>query len=216
MNAAQMLLLQNKSWVQEKLSLDPEYFTRFATGQQPEFLWLGCSDSRLAVNDLTATGAGEIFVHRNVANLFVESDTNAQAVLQYAVETLQVRHVIVCGHYGCGGVRAAIEGARGEAAPIDGALGTWLANIRSLVGARRGELEKLSADQRWDRVVELNTIAQVEQLRLTAVIQRAWARGAGPSLHAWVYRVGSGVLSELLAVEAEAGRLATVASLRVP
>lgn len=202
MNAAQMLLLQNKSWVQEKLSLDPEYFARFATGQQPEFLWLGCSDSRLAVNDLTATGAGEIFVHRNVANLFVETDTNVQAVLQFAVEALKVRHVIVCGHYGCGGVRAAIDGARGEAPDPGGALGSWLAAIRSLYHERRGELEGLSPEQRWDRVVELNTIAQVERLRGTAVIQRAWAGGGGPSLHAWVYRVGSGVLSELAVIEA--------------
>lgn len=192
MNSAQMLLLQNKSWVQEKLSLDPEYFERFATGQEPKFLWLGCSDSRLAVNDLTATGAGEIFIHRNVANLFVAGDVNAEAVLQYAVDALKVRHVIVCGHYACGGVRAAIEGG------ATGALGTWLEHIRKIYVEQRDTLDLLSADERWDRVVELNTIAQVEGLRASSVVQEAWRRGEGPSLHGWVYRVSSGVLQQLV------------------
>lgn len=192
MNSAQMLLLQNKSWVQEKLSLDPDYFERFAVGQEPKFLWLGCSDSRLAVNDLTATGAGEIFIHRNVANLFVAGDVNAEAVLQYAVDALKVRHVIVCGHYACGGVRAAIEGG------ATGALGVWLEHIRKIYVEQREALDLLSADERWDRVVELNTIAQVEGLRASSVVQEAWRRGEGPSLHGWVYRVSSGVLQQLV------------------
>lgn len=192
MNSAQMLLLQNKSWVQEKLSLDPDYFERFAVGQEPKFLWLGCSDSRLAVNDLTATGAGEIFIHRNVANLFVAGDVNAEAVLQYAVDALKVRHVIVCGHYACGGVRAAIEGG------ATGALGTWLEHIRKIYVEQREALDLLSADERWDRMVELNTIAQVERLRASSVVQEAWRRGEGPSLHGWVYRVSSGVLQQLV------------------
>jgi len=207
MNSAQMLLLQNKSWVQEKLSLDPEYFARFATGQEPEFMWLGCSDSRLAVNDVTATGPGEIFIHRNVANLFVADDTNAQAVLQYAVEALKVRHVIVCGHYGCGGVRAAIEGG------ASGPLGAWLGNIVSLYAAHHDELAGLSLEDRWDRMVELNTIAQVQRLRDAPVIQSAWARGQALSLHGWVYRVGGGVLHELVAIEAPLGN---AAPLQVP
>ena len=192
MNSAQMLLLQNKSWVQEKLSLDPDYFERFAVGQEPKFLWLGCSDSRLAVNDLTATGAGEIFIHRNVANLFVAGDVNAEAVLQYAVDALKVRHVIVCGHYACGGVRAAIEGG------ATGALGTWLEHIRKIYVEQREALDILSAEERWDRMVELNTIAQVERLRASSVVQEAWRRGEGPSLHGRVYRVSSGVLQQLV------------------
>lgn len=207
MNSAQMLLLQNKSWVQEKLSLDPEYFERFAIGQEPQFMWLGCSDSRLAVNDVTATGPGEIFIHRNVANLFVADDTNAQAVLQYAVEALKVRHVIVCGHYGCGGVRAAIEGG------ASGPLGAWLANIAALYTAHHAEMAGLSLEEQWDRMVELNTIAQVQRLRDAPVIQSAWARGQGLSLHGWVYRVGSGVLHELVAIEAPLGN---AAPLQVP
>ncbi len=207
MNSAQMLLLQNKSWVQEKLSLDPEYFERFATGQEPQFMWLGCSDSRLAVNDVTATGPGEIFIHRNVANLFVADDTNAQAVLQYAVEALKVRHVIVCGHYGCGGVRAAIEGG------ASGPLGAWLANIAALYASHHGEMDGLSLEERWDRMVELNTIAQVQRLRDASVVQSAWARGQPLSLHGWVYRVGGGVLHELVAIEAPLGN---AAPLQVP
>lgn len=192
MNSAQLLLLQNKSWVQEKLSLDPEYFERFANGQAPKFLWLGCSDSRLAVNDLTATGAGEIFIHRNIANLFIPGDMNATAVLQYAVDALKVRHVIVCGHYACGGVKAAIDGG------ITGPLGTWLEHIRGIYLERRQELDRLSHDERWDRVVELNTITQVERLRDSDVVRNAWARGEGPSLHGWVYRVNGGVLQDLV------------------
>lgn len=205
-NSAQVLLLQNKSWVQEKLSLDPEYFERFATGQEPQFLWIGCSDSRLAVNDLTATGAGEIFIHRNVANLFVETDTNAQAVLQYAVDALKIRHVIVCGHYGCGGVRAAIDGGQ------TGPLGAWLRNITSLYATHSEDLGGLTAAERWDRMVELNTIAQVQRLRDTEVVQRAWARGQELSLHGWVYRVSSGILNELVAITAPAAVTAAVTS----
>jgi carbonic anhydrase len=195
MIGAHYLLLQNKSWVQEKLALNPDYFQHFAAGQQPQFLWIGCSDSRVATNEITVTSAGEMFVHRNIANLVVEDDINALSVLQYAVDSLGIRHVIVCGHYGCGGVRAAIEGG------ATGPLGVWLRNIQAVCFEHRQELDALPAEARWDRTVELNTIAQVERLARTSVIQQAWARGGGPSLHGWVYRLASGVLSELVAIE---------------
>ncbi len=198
MNPAKRLLLENKSWVQEKLSHDVEYFKRFAPAQRPEFLWIGCSDSRIPVNEITVTSAGELFIHRNVANLVVEDDINVLSVLQYAVLVLQVPHVIVCGHYGCGGVQAAMS--RETTGPLD----VWLDNIRAVADRHADELGALPDEtQRWDRLVELNIRAQVEHLARTSVIQTAWARGNGrPRLHGWVYRIDDGVLRELVMIEA--------------
>jgi carbonic anhydrase len=201
MITAKLLLLENKSWVQEKLALDPDYFQRFAATQSPEFLWIGCSDSRIPTNEITVTTAGELFVHRNIANLIVENDVNALSVVQYAVDTLKVRDVIVCGHYGCGGVRAALLGG------AEGPLGVWLRHIQAIYFEHRQELDALPDETaRWDRLVELNTIAQVRHLERTEVIQRAWARGEGPALHGWVYRLDKGVLTELVAIDPPHGR----------
>ena len=195
MITAKLLLLENKSWVQEKLALDPDYFTRFAASQQPDFLWIGCSDSRIPTNEITVTTAGELFVHRNIANLIVENDINALSALQYAVDTLTVRHVIVCGHYGCGGVRAAMGGE------VPGPLGVWLRHIQAVYYTHRQELDALPDEvARWDRLVELNVKTQIEHLQRTEVVQAAWARGQALSLHGWVYRIASGVLQELVAV----------------
>jgi carbonic anhydrase len=196
MNPAARLLLENKSWVQEKQALDPGYFQRFSMSQRPEFLWIGCSDSRIPPNEITVTSAGELFIHRNIANLVIADDLNVLSVLQYAVLVLQVPHVIICGHHGCGGVKAAMS--RETSGPLD----TWLENIRG-VGARHAdELAALPDDaQRWDRLVELNVLAQVEQLARSPVIQTAWARGAAPRLHGWVYSLEDGVLRELVTVE---------------
>ena len=193
---AKLLLLENKSWVQEKLALDPDYFQRFAQGQAPEFLWIGCSDSRIPTSEITVTTAGELFVHRNVANLVVENDINALSVLQYAVDALKVSNVVVCGHYGCGGVRAAIQGG------ADGPLGVWLRHIQAVYYEHRTELDALPDENaRWDRLVELNTVAQVHHLAATDVVQRAWARGQRLALHGWVYRLDRGVLEELIAID---------------
>ena len=201
MNQAKLLLLENKSWVQEKLSLDPAYFERFATSQQPDFLWIGCSDSRVPTNEITVTTAGELFVHRNIANQIAVDDINALSALQYAVETLKVRHVIVCGHYGCGGVRAAMGVADG--AVIHGPLGRWLEYIQAVHTRHRVEIDALPDEAaRWDRLVEFNVIAQVENLRRNEVIQAAWAREGAPSLHGWVYRMDRGTLEELVAIPA--------------
>ncbi len=197
MNPARLLLLENKSWVQEKLALDPDYFQRFVDSQQPDFLWIGCSDSRVPTNEITVTTAGELFVHRNVANQVIEGDINALSALQYAVDTLKVNYVVVCGHYGCGGVRASMGGE------VGGALGTWLRDLQALYAKHLPELERLADEvARWDRMVELNVIAQVQVLARTSVIQGAWARGRAPTLHGWVYRMGTGMLAELVALTA--------------
>jgi carbonic anhydrase len=196
MNPAERILLENKSWVQEKLSQDPGYFQRFAPGQSPEFLWIGCSDSRIPPNEITVTSAGELFIHRNIANLVIADDLNVQSVLQYAVLVLQVPHVIVCGHHGCGGVRAAMS--RETSGPLD----TWLDNIRAVGERHADELAAITDEgERWDRLVELNVRAQIEQLANSAVIRTAWARGPRPCLHGWVYGLDDGVLRELVTVE---------------
>ncbi len=193
---AKLLLLENKSWVQEKLSLDPDYFQRFAQSQSPDFLWIGCSDSRIPTNEITVTTAGELFVHRNIANLVLENDINALSVLQYAVDALKVTNVIVCGHYGCGGVRAAMLGG------ADGPLGIWLRHIQAVYFEHRRELDAIADETlRWDRFVELNTIAQVQRLARTDVVKAAWARGQKLALHGWVYRLDNGVLQELVAID---------------
>ena len=196
MTPTERILLENKSWVQERLAQDPEYFQRFAPGQRPEFLWIGCSDSRIPPNEITVTSAGELFIHRNIANLIVPGDLNVLSVLQYAVLVLQVPHVIVCGHHGCGGVRAAMS------QETSGPLDKWLDNIRGVGARHTDELAALADDaQRWDRLVELNVLAQVEHLARSPVIQTAWARGAAPRLHGWVYSLDDGVLRELVTVE---------------
>lgn len=195
MTPAERVLLQNKSWVQEKLALDPGYFQRFAPGQHPQFLWIGCSDSRIPINEITVTSAGELFIHRNIANIIGVDDLNGLSVLQYAIGVLAVQHVIVCGHYGCAGVLAAMRG------PATGPLDAWLDNIRAIQAAHREELDAIAEEgQRWDRMVELNVLAQVRQLTQAPPVQAAWASGAGLQLHGWVYRLDDGVLQELVVV----------------
>ena len=193
MNPARRLLLSNKSWAQERRAIDPEFFARLAGGQEPEFLWISCSDSRLPEAQLTATDAGELFVHRNVANLVWPDDHNVLSVIQYAIEALKVRHVIVCGHYGCGGVKAALDPGSPH-----GPLGAWLRPIRDLRDEHTETLSALPERARWDKLVELNTIAQVHRLAQTPVIQEAWTNFDCPFLHAWVYSLPDGVIHPLL------------------
>lgn len=198
MNPAERVLLENKSWAQEKLALDPHYFQRFSSAQHPKLLWIGCSDSRIPPNEISVTSAGELFIHRNIANLIVPDDTNVLSVLQYAVHVLEVPHVVVCGHYGCGGVRAAMQGG------VDGPLHAWLADIRAVQDEHAAELAAIEeVDPRWDRLVELNVVNQVRRLAKNPVIQTAWARGTRPQLHAWVYRLDDGELRELLVMSPE-------------
>jgi carbonic anhydrase len=196
MKESDRLLLNNKSWAQERRTLDPEFFERSALDQKPSVLWIGCSDSRVPANTVTATDAGDIFVHRNIANVVVATDLNFLSVLQYAVDVLQVKHVVVCGHYGCGGVKAAM--ARKY---VGGPLSHWLRAIRQTYRAHYEEIEALPEAQRFDRLCELNVQAQVNSLLDSSIIQAAWNRGQETWLHGWVYGMSDGLLRELSAVE---------------
>lgn len=190
MHSYEKLLLENKAWAAEKLSEDPEYFERLSHLQTPEFLWIGCSDSRVPANEITGTQPGEIFVHRNVANLVINTDVNLLSVLDYAVNHLKVRHVIVCGHYGCGGIKAATTKTDFKAV-----LNMWLRNIKDVYRLHREELNAIKDEERrCDRLVELNVQEQVTNLAKTSIIQRAWKEEQRPDLHGWVYGLKDGII----------------------
>jgi carbonic anhydrase len=162
------LLLENKAWAAEKLQDDPEYFSRLAHLQTPEFLWIGCSDSRVPANEITGTHPGEIFVHRNIANMVVHTDLNMLSVLQYAVDVLKVKHVIVCGHYGCGGVKAAMGNHS------YGIINKWLRNIKDVYRFHREEIDGLDENAKVNKLIELNVKEQVLNLAKTSIIQHSW------------------------------------------
>lgn len=189
------LLDGNKRFALSKKFEDPEYFKKLSLGQTPQYLWIGCSDSRVPANEVTNTESGEIFVHRNIANVVVHTDVNLLSVLEYAVNVLQVKHVIVCGHYGCGGVRAAMG---------DGSFGlvdNWLRNIKDVYYKHHNELEKIEdLDKRADRLTELNVIEQVRNVAKTKTIQEAWHTGKKIEVHGWVYGLNSGLITELNAL----------------
>ncbi|MET0635953.1 MAG: carbonic anhydrase [Chitinophagaceae bacterium] len=192
------LLLSNKVWAKEKVSDDPDFFNRLADVQHPEFLWIGCSDSRVPANEITDTQPGEIFVHRNVANLVVNTDVNLLAVLDYAVNNLKVKHVIVCGHYGCGGVKAALTNH-----DLSAMLNVWLRNIKDVYRIHRTELDAITDENiKSDRLVELNVQEQVFNLAKTAIIQRAWKVRQGPHLHGWVYGLKDGLIKPVFEMPA--------------
>ncbi len=191
------LLLENKAWAAEKLEDDPDFFKRLSGLQTPEFLWIGCSDSRVPANEITGTQPGEIFVHRNVANMVVNTDLNVLTVLDYAVNHLKVKHVIVCGHYGCGGVKAAMTKHN------FGIINKWLKNIKDVYRFHQEELEAVSDyDLRVDRLVELNVQEQVMNLAKTSIIQRAWKYDKGPDLHGWVYGLNDGLIKPVFEMKA--------------
>ncbi|MCB9662904.1 MAG: carbonate dehydratase [Alphaproteobacteria bacterium] len=196
METYKRLLLANRAWAQERLDLQSDYFERLAEGQTPQFLWIGCSDSRVPPDEVTGTGPGEVFVHRNIANLVVHTDFNLLSVLQYAVEYLEVRHIIVCGHYGCGGVTAAMGHAR------LGLLNKWLRHIKDIYKVHRSELDMYDDhERRRDRLVEINVLEQVQNLTKTSIIQGAWARHKRPTIHGWVFGLKDGLLKDLVKVE---------------
>ncbi len=198
MHSYERLLLENKAWAAEKLSGDPQYFNRLAELQTPEFLWIGCSDSRVPANEITGTQPGEIFVHRNVANLVINTDVNLLSVLDYAVSYLKVKHVIVCGHYGCGGVRAALTQNDFKAV-----LNMWLRNIKDVYRLHRTELDSLKDDnEKCDRLVELNVKEQIMNLSKTSIIQRAWKNEQRPDLHGWVYGLKDGIIKPVFEMKA--------------
>ena len=181
----------NKRWVREKTDLDPQYFHRLSKGQNPPILWIGCSDSRVPANEITNTKSGEIFVHRNIANLVVHTDTNLLSVLEYAVKYLEVKHIIVCGHYGCGGVKASMSNS------LHGFVDNWLRNIKDVYLKNAKELEAIKNEEnRSNRLTELNVIEQVRNLAKTTIVQQAWAERE-LHLHGWVYGLDSGIVKDL-------------------
>ena len=187
------LLSENKIWAAEKIAADPDYFKRLSLIQSPEFLWIGCSDSRVPANEITGTQPGEIFVHRNIANMVVHTDVNLLSVLEYAVAHLKVKHVIICGHYGCGGIKAAMTSH-----DFKQVLNMWLRNIKDVYRLHRTELELISdPEKREDRLTELNVKEQVLHLAKTSIIQRAWRHRQGPDLHGLVYGLKDGLLNTI-------------------
>jgi carbonic anhydrase len=198
MQSYEKLLLENKAWASEKVNDDPDYFNRLAHIQNPEFLWIGCSDSRVPANEITGTQPGEIFVHRNIANMVVNTDVNLLSVLDYAVNHLKVKHVVVCGHYGCGGVKAAAT--QTDFKPV---LNMWLRNIKDVYRLHREELNTIKEEEkRIDRLVELNVREQVNNLAKTSIIQRAWKQNNAPDLHGWVYGLKDGLIKPVFEMKA--------------
>lgn len=186
------LFVRNKAWVSGKLEQNPEYFKKLSLGQKPPFLWIGCSDSRIPANEVTGTEPGEIFVHRNVANMVVHADISMLSTLDYAVNVLNIQHIIVCGHYGCGGVLAAMGNAR------VGVVDNWLLYIKDVYSKHQQELEAISdMDQRGRRLVELNVQEQVKSLCKMGIVQNAWAQGKKLEVHGIVYDIATGILQDL-------------------
>lgn len=186
------LFEHNRRWAQRQREDDPQFFERLEALQSPDYLWIGCSDSRVPANVITGLAPGEVFVHRNVANLVHRADLNLLSVLEFAVETLKIRHIIVCGHHGCGGVRAAMDGHR------HGIIDHWLQPIRDVADQAQDELHAISDDPaRLNRLCELSVCAQVDGLKRTPIIQSAWQRGLDVSIHGWIYSLHDGLLQDL-------------------
>lgn len=186
------ILENNKKWVADKLAEDADFFKRLADGQQPPLLWIGCADSRVPANEIIGAMPGEVFVHRNIANMVIHSDMNMLSVLDYAVNALKVKHVIVCGHYGCGGVKAAMGNS------AIGVIDNWIRHIKDVYRLYKAELDGIKEEkQRFDRFVELNVIEQVFDLAKTSIVQAAWLKGQQLTVHGWVYGVGSGIVKDL-------------------
>ena len=186
------LIENNKTWVAEQLQLDPSFFENLSKGQTPEYLWIGCSDSRVPAESITGTDPGEMFVHRNIANMVVHSDMNMLSVLSYAVEVLKVKHVIVCGHYGCGGVMAAMKNQQ------FGLIDNWLRHIKDVYRYHHNELDAIEDETlRARRFVEVNVQEQVHDLGKTSIVQNAWKRNQPLHLHGWVYDIHDGLINDL-------------------
>ncbi|QTN30972.1 carbonate dehydratase [Akkermansiaceae bacterium] len=191
MESIDQLIENNILWAERMRKGDPEFFTRLAQQQNPRYFWIGCSDSRVPANQITGLPPGEVFVHRNVANVVQETDFNVLAVLQYAVDVLKVSNVIVCGHYGCGGVQAALENFR------HGIIDNWLAPIRALTRGHKDELSGLEDGAKLDRLCELNVLSQARHVARTTIVEDAWERGQQLAIHSWIYRLDQGILTPL-------------------
>jgi carbonic anhydrase len=192
MEALTKLLENNRAWAARRVKQDPSFFTRLTGQQAPAYLWIGCSDSRVPANEIVGLDPGELFVHRNVANIVVHTDVNCLSVLQYAVDVLKVRHVIVCGHYGCGGIRAALDGT------AHGLIDNWLQHVQDVQHAHQSELLHLAdVDARIDRLAELNVVEQVRNIARTTIVQDAWRRDQPLKLHGLIYGLRDGLLRDL-------------------
>ncbi len=192
MNSYETMLKNNKEWAQSVVDLDPTFFEKLSQAQTPEFLWIGCSDSRVPPDRITGTMPGEIFIHRNIANMVVHTDLNMLSVLEYSVNVLKVKHVIVCGHYGCGGVKAAMGNSH------IGLINKWLRNIKDVYATNKDEIHAIEDEgKRVDRMVELNIHQQVNNLAETSIIQKAWKDRQGPDLHGWVYDLKDGIIDPI-------------------
>jgi carbonic anhydrase len=198
MKPFEKLLEDNKKWAADLVAKDPDYFKLLSQLQEPEFLWIGCSDSRVPANEITGTQPGEIFVHRNVANLVINTDVNLLSVLDYAVNHLKVKHVIICGHYGCGGIKAAITNH--DFKPV---LNMWLRNIKDVYRIHRAELDAITnEDEKENRLTELNVQEQIFNLAKTSIIQKAWKQEQRPDLHGWVYGLKDGLIKPVYEMKA--------------
>ncbi len=198
MTPYEKLLLENKAWANEMLENDPDYFHRLSDIQTPDFLWIGCSDSRVPADKITGTQPGEIFVHRNIANMVIHTDVNLFSVLDYAVNYLKVKHIIVCGHYGCGGIKAAMTDH-----DYKYVLNMWLRNIKDVYRLYRDELNAIEdLESRADRLSELNVKEQVLHLAKTSVIQKAWKYNNSPDIHGWVYGLKDGIIKPIFDMKA--------------
>lgn len=186
------LIENNKKWVEKKLDLDPQFFEKLSKGQKPPVLWIGCADSRVPANEIIGAEPGEVFVHRNIANMVIHSDMNMLSVLDYAVNALKVKHVIVCGHYGCGGVNAAMTNQS------IGIIDNWIRHIKDVYRVHKKELDSIEDQtERSNRFVELNVTEQVFDLAKTSIVQNAWNKGQDLTIHGWVYGVDSGIIKDL-------------------
>lgn len=196
MQSYQKLLLANQAWVKERLALRDDFFSRHTDSQEPEFLWIGCSDSRVPAEEITGAEPGELFVHRNIANIVVHTDFNVLSVIQYAVDVLKVKQIIVCGHYGCGGVRNAISNKN------LGLINKWLRHIKDVYHENAKTLDEIkNIDLKWDRLVEMNVQKQVQHVAQTSYVQNAWKKENRPTIHGWVYDLKTGLLQDLVKVE---------------
>lgn len=197
MKSYEKLLLENKAWAAEKLSINKDYFADLAKNEQPEFLWIGCSDSRVPALEVTNSEPGEMYVHRNVANIVLNTDVNLMSVLQYAIEILKVKHIIVCGHYGCSAIKAAIS------KDSYGLIDAWLKNIKDIYRIYREDLDIMSdQQQKLNRLVELNVKEQILNLAKSRIVQRAWTASDNyPILHGWVYDIHNGILNDIMKIE---------------
>ena len=191
MKTLKPLFDNNLAWATAVKNQDPDFFTRLSKQQSPEYLWIGCADSRAPASQITGMQSGELFVHRNIANLVVHTDLNCLSVIQYAVEVLEVKHIIVCGHYGCGGIEAAL-GNQGH-----GLIDNWLRHVKDVIRLHADELDGLEHDERWDLLCELNVKEQVTNVCNTTIVQNAWKQGKELFVHGWIYNLEDGLLRDL-------------------